>query len=60
MASPVYLHNGARRVWVVDPQRKRVGLYSPDAPPRCVEGDGVLTDDLLPGFALPLSVLFEE
>jgi Uma2 family endonuclease len=54
-----YLHNGARRVWLIDPQRRRVGVYSPDASPRSIAGaDGVLTDDLLPGFALPLADLF--
>lgn len=53
-----YLRNGARRVWVVDPQRKRVGIYSPDASPRSVNAGGMLEDDLLPGFALPLSELF--
>ena len=54
-----YLHHGARRVWVVDPQRRRVGIYSPDASPRSVSGvDGNLTDDLLPGFSLPLTELF--
>ena len=54
-----YLHNGARRVWLVDPQRRRVGVYSPDASPRTVAGaDGILSDELLPGFALPLAELF--
>lgn len=54
-----YLYNGARRVWVADPQRKCVDIYSPDSQPRKIASGGVLTDDLLPGFALPLRELFE-
>ncbi|MFN7919813.1 MAG: Uma2 family endonuclease [Bryobacteraceae bacterium] len=54
-----YLHNGAKRVWLVDPQRRRIGIYSPDASPRSIEANGVLTDDLLPGFELPLASIFD-
>lgn len=53
-----YLHNGARRVWVADPQRKCVDIYSPDSQPRKIAAGGILTDDLLPGFALPIAELF--
>ncbi|MFN7919812.1 MAG: Uma2 family endonuclease [Bryobacteraceae bacterium] len=54
-----YLENGAKRAWVVDPHRRRIGIYSPDASPRNIEADGVLTDDLLPGFELPLASIFD-
>lgn len=53
-----YLENGAKRVWNVDPQRRCVEIHSADQPPRILEGDGSLTDDLLPGFELPLADLF--
>ncbi len=51
--------HGTRRVGVADPQRKCVDIYYPDSQPRKMAVGGVLTDDLLPGSALPVADLFE-
>jgi Uma2 family endonuclease len=54
-----YLAGGARRVWYFYPERQTVHIHDAEAPTRVVHRDEVLTDEeLLPGFALPLSYLF--
>ena len=53
-----YLHNGVQGVWIVDPDLRRVNIYSPGKPIRRFEGSDILKDDLLPGFELPLTELF--
>lgn len=53
-----YLQNGARSVWVVDPQKKRMYIYRPGQAARQIAAGGTLTDDLLPGFQLSLAELF--
>ncbi len=54
-----YLRNGASRVWVVYPDTRTVGVYRPDGTARLYSGDSVIEDEeLLPGFALPLSEIF--
>jgi Uma2 family endonuclease len=54
-----YLAGGARRVWCVYSERRFIQIYAADAPTRVVRGEELLTDDeLLPGFALPLNLLF--
>lgn len=56
-----YLAGGAHRVWCVYLDRRRVHIESADAPTRVVRGDAYITDDeLLPGFALPLNLVFPE
>jgi Uma2 family endonuclease len=53
-----YLAGGGQRVWCVYPDQRAIHMYAPDAPIRMVRGDDVLTDDLLPGFAAPLNLIF--
>ncbi len=53
------LRNGAKSVWIVDPEERRVDLYAPDRPARGFRGSDTLTDPVLRGFTLPLSELFD-
>ncbi len=54
-----YLDAGVRTVWVVDPPARSVTVHRPDGEPRTLGPGGVLGgDDVLPGFRLPLEVLF--
>jgi len=55
-----YLTGGARRVWCLYPARRAVYIHDADGPMRVVRGaDAVLTDDdLLPGFEVPLNMIF--
>ena len=55
-----YLQNGVRRVWVVYVDSRRVAVHHPDGSAQWYSGDAVLEDpDLLPGFSLPLPVIFD-
>ena len=59
-----YLAAGAQRVWVVYPPTpsasRRVVIHHPDGATTIYTGDDVITDEeLLPGFSLPLSEIFE-
>lgn len=55
-----YLGCGVRRVWVVDPETRRVHVFRPDGPPTERGPDDVLDDaDVLPGFAVHVKELFE-
>ena len=53
-----YLRHGVRSVWLVDPERRRVDIHKQEQPMRRIEGSAILTDQLLPGFELPLQDLF--
>jgi len=53
-----YLAGGGERVWCVYPEGRRVHIHAASLPPRVVEGDEDLTDELLPGFSLSLSLIF--
>src|SRR6185437_6919775 len=52
-----YLRGGARRVWCVYPRLRGIHIHTLDAPSRIVAFPETLTDDILPGFALPLNHL---
>ena len=55
-----YLDAGSQRVWVVYPAGRRVVIHRADGSVFSFEGDDVITDEeLLPGFSLPLSEIFE-
>ncbi len=54
-----YLAGGAQCVWIVDPLRHEIHVHDATAPTRVLHIDDILTDDdLLPGFALPLRLVF--
>ncbi|MFN3689522.1 MAG: Uma2 family endonuclease [Fimbriimonadales bacterium] len=53
------LQAGTAVVWVVDPQGRRVEVYQPNQPTQILrEGDILSCEALLPGFRLPVAVLF--
>ena len=59
-----YLAAGSQRVWVVHTATRRavrcVVVHHPDGATTTYTGDDVITDEeLLPGFSLPLSEIFE-
>ena len=55
-----YLAAGSQRVWVVYPAARRVIIHCADGSVLSYGGDDVITDEeLLPGFSLPLSEIFE-
>ena len=55
-----YLAAGSQRVWVVYPAGRRVVVHQADGSVVSYGGDDVITDEeLLPGFSLPLSEIFE-
>lgn len=50
-----YVENGAKLGWLVDPENKRVYVYSPEGPVRDLEAPETLSGDpILPGFVLDL------
>jgi Uma2 family endonuclease len=54
-----YLVAGTRLVWVVDPHNETVVVHGPDRGSRTLaRGDVLSSDDVLPGFRLPLAELF--
>ncbi len=56
-----YLAGGARRVWVIYPERQAVHIHDADRSTRVVRGrDSLADDDLLPGFVLPLGLIFSH
>jgi Uma2 family endonuclease len=56
-----YLAAGARLVWVVWPTRRTVDVHRPDSLPETLTGSDTLDGgDVLPGFTLPVSRIFES
>lgn len=56
-----YLAAGARLVWIVWPESRTVDVHRPGAPPETLSaGDTLDGEDLLPGFALRVSRIFED
>ncbi len=54
-----YLTHGARLVWVVRPHQHTVTVYRADGTARVLrETDTLEGEDVIPGFALPVKVLF--
>ena len=56
-----YLTDGVRLIWVIDPQRRKAVVYAPDLEqPIHLAGDSVMDGgDVIPGFQIPLSKLFD-
>lgn len=57
----LYLEDGVRMVWVVEPEEKSVTIYTPHSKQftRLTLEDTLMGGDILPNFALPLGQLFE-
>ena len=56
-----YFEAGVRLVWIVDPKRRTVAVYTgPDRPTRLDASATLDGGDVLPGFALPLAGLFAD
>jgi Uma2 family endonuclease len=54
-----YLADGVRLVWVLDPQRRKAFVYSPDDEPKHLSGDDLLdAGDVVLGFRITLQALF--
>ncbi|HXD86899.1 MAG TPA: Uma2 family endonuclease [Urbifossiella sp.] len=55
-----YFAGGSRLVWVVDPKKRTVTVYTGPKTSRIVKDDAVLDGgDVLPGFACPVAEFFE-
>lgn len=55
-----YLAAGTRLVWVVEPRRRIVTVYTPDRTARILREDELLDGgDALPGFSLPVRALVD-
>jgi Uma2 family endonuclease len=53
-----YLRFGSRQVWEVDPEKKQVTVHLPDGSTQ-IYSETLSGGDMLPGFEIPLSQLFE-
>jgi Uma2 family endonuclease len=54
-----YRDAGIELIWVVDPEKGEVDVYSSLPLKTLRQGDTLRDDKILPGFSLPLSVVFE-
>ena len=56
-----YLSVGVDRVWLIDGRRRQVRIYrSPEQVETLEIGDTLRDEEILPGFSLPLSDLFQD
>jgi Uma2 family endonuclease len=56
-----WLNAGVRIVWELNPKTQVMTIYRPGEEPRRLGIDDTLTgEDVLPGFTLPLRLLFES
>ncbi len=57
----IYLAGGVRLIWLVRPKRRTVTVFRPHQPEIILgEGDVLDGDNVLPGFALPVSAIFRR
>jgi Uma2 family endonuclease len=54
-----YLANGVRLVWLVFPEQKVVEVYTPDDEYVVGENEALNGGDVLPGFTLAVSSIFD-
>ncbi|NWG17232.1 MAG: Uma2 family endonuclease [Chloroflexi bacterium] len=54
-----YLANGARMVWLVFPDQRVIEVYTPDDEYVLGEGEALTGGEVLPGFEMPVSAVFE-
>ncbi|WP_324718121.1 Uma2 family endonuclease [Carboxydochorda subterranea] len=55
-----WLTAGAKSVWLVDPDRRRVKVYAHPHRPQVFEAGDALTDRAIPGFSVRVAELFAE
>ena len=56
-----YIDNGAQLGWLIDPYKRKVYVYRPNAPvERLAEPETVSGDPVLPGFVLPVAQLWQQ
>jgi Uma2 family endonuclease len=55
----LYLEDGVRMVWVIDPQRSKVTVYTADQQTTLGEEHTLSGGDVIPGFELTIRALFE-
>ncbi len=55
-----YLANGTKLVWLVEPQKRFIEVYTPDDEQILFEGDMLDGGEVLPGFQMPVSAVFED
>jgi Uma2 family endonuclease len=56
-----YLRAGVRLLWVADPATRTVTVYAPGREPVFLgEGDMLTAGEIIPGFQVPVSEVFEE
>ena len=54
-----WLEVGTALVWLVDPERRAVTVFTPDEPPRTLgEGDTLDGGEVIPGLAVPVAEIF--
>ena len=54
-----WLEVGTALVWLVDPERRAVTVFTPDEPPRTLaEGDTLDGGDVIPGLSIPVADIF--
>ena len=55
----LYLQDGVRLVWVIDPKRQQVTVYAPGTPTQFLSADDNLNGvDFIPGFEMSVASLF--
>lgn len=55
-----YLNAGCDRVWVLEPETKRLSAFFPSGERLVYEGDRPIEDELLPGFSLNVNRIWQE
>jgi Uma2 family endonuclease len=55
-----YIENGTQLGWLIDPIERKVHIYRPDQPVELLHNPTAVSGEpLLPGFTLPLSVIWD-
>ena len=55
-----FLRAGSRAVWIVNPRRRTVAVHTPDNTSVTYQiGDAIPGGEMLPGFELPVTDIFE-
>ena len=55
-----YINNGLRLGWLINPQDRQVKIYRADQPKQVLQNPNQLDgDDVLPGFVVDLSILWQ-